>query len=124
MGESVITFIVNGNTYSLCSTDLEKIRNIPANDRAQLITFLEVIKRQDRLQHEAVQHAVTGGQSHPVASSPTPKPERLGSGDVDALMARLVAEEKNDRKPGLTQLSVYKFMLGFAVFVALLVFIF
>ena len=36
------------------------------------------------------------------------KPERLGAGDVDALMAKLIAEEKQNKRPGITKSDIYK----------------
>jgi hypothetical protein len=51
------------------------------------------------------------------------KPERLGSGDIDALMARLVVEDNRNRKPVLTKHGIYKAIGALAVIVVLFVFI-
>jgi hypothetical protein len=50
--------------------------------------------------------------------------ERLGSGDVDALMARLVAEDNRNRKSTPTREGVLKWVLGAVGAVILLVLIF
>jgi hypothetical protein len=50
--------------------------------------------------------------------------EPIGKGDVDQLMARLVLEEKNNRKPGLTQQGLYKWMGISVAVIILLVLIF
>ena len=36
--------------------------------------------------------------------------ERLGSGDVDSLVAQLIMEEKSKQKPGLTKQTIYKWV--------------
>ena len=130
-----ITFIINGTTYSLCASETEAMKNIPDADRGQLITLLEALKRQDASSKESVDRAVSyATRSVPAAAAtftaleerpamPQAKPERLGTGDVDALMARLVMEEKQGKKQGLTKQGVYKGLAGFLVLVVLLVII-
>jgi hypothetical protein len=134
MKQPTITFIINGTTYSLCASDTKAIRNIPTVDRQHLITLLEQVKDQERLSVAAVQQEMDKAKfysrnatSVPAAAiQPAPndiKPERLGSGDIDALMARLVLEDKRSRKPALTKRGIYKGIGVFAVLVVLLVFI-
>ena len=107
---------------------------IPKTDRQQLMTLLEAVKHQEILSLAAVQKAVDSARlpsrsalkadeaGSPVNYSNT-KPERLGSGDVDALMARLIQEEKRNQKPGLTQWSIYKVVAGLAAVLILIVLI-
>jgi len=134
MDEARITFIIDGNTYSLRSSDTTAIREIPGADRQQLIALLESVKQQEILAQTAVEQAVTRTThpSHPPSNeqvqssplgAPSIKPDRLGSGDVDAIMARLIMEEENSRKPGLTKKGIYKMFAGFAVIVFLLILI-
>ena len=129
MNSSAITFIVDGKTYSLNASDSTAIRTIPAVDRQQLIALLEAIKHQDSLAKAAVQTAVDyvnaplHGAGKPLQHK-APKPERLGSGDADALMARLIIEEKRDKKPGLTKESLYKIVAGFVAVIVVLMMIF
>ena len=129
MNSSAITFIVDGKTYSLNASDSTAIRTIPAGDRQQLIALLEAIKHQDSLAKAAVQTAVDyvnaplHGAGKPLQDR-TPKPERLGSGDADALMARLIIEEKRDKKPGLTKERLYKIVAGFVAVIFLVMMIF
>lgn len=125
MEQSKITFIVDGNTYHLRATDSEAIREIPGADRQQLIALLEAVKQQDRLaraavEQAAVQQAAVHGAGDPLAPGAV-RPERLGSGDVDALMARLAMEEARGRKPGMSSGGVYKWAGGFVAVVVLLV---
>lgn len=134
MEQPTITFIINGATYSLSASNAEAIRNIPKTDRQQLMTLLEAVKHQEILSLAAVQKAVDSARlpsrsalkadeaGSPVNYSNT-KPERLGSGDVDALMARLIQEEKRNQKPGLTQWSIYKVVAGLAAVLILIVLI-
>lgn len=134
MEHPTITFIINGNTYSLCAGDIEAIRKISKYDRQQLITLLETVKQQERLAQVAVQHAADKVKISSQTTTKVPeagntlahqaiKPERLRSGDVDDLMARLIQEEKRNKKPGLTKQSLYKLIGGFSVIVILLVLI-
>ncbi|MFK8050921.1 MAG: hypothetical protein AB8B81_21015 [Halioglobus sp.] len=124
MNSSAITFVINGATYRLGAGDISAIRNIPEADRAELVALLEAVQAQDVASKAAVQAAAaraTISISSSVGSSgqPLPKAERLGSGDVDALMAKLIMEEKRERKPGLTKQGIYK-VVGFFVVVILL----
>jgi hypothetical protein len=133
MSHPRITFIINGTTYSLCASEPEAMRNIPAADREQLIALLEALKGQDVSSNEAVEKAVTyATRSVPAAAatytagegglgSPQPKPERLGAGDVDVLMAKLVMEDNLNKKQGLTKQGIYKVLAGFLILVVLLV---
>jgi hypothetical protein len=135
MQQPTITFILNDKTYRLCATDSHTMRELPAADREQLITLLEALKQQDLLARQAVEQAVARaktGQTTAAGESTTGtqpqqktlKPERLGSGDVDALMARLVMEEKSSQKPTLTKQGLYKFIAWAAALIILLTFIF
>ena len=108
------------------------MRNIPPADRLQLIALLEAIKSQDSPAQTSAQ-AVTAKEGTPAQLAPTTptarntldhqdiKAERLGSGDVDNLMAQLIQQEKH--KPELTKQAIYKWMGGLAIMVFLLVLI-
>jgi hypothetical protein len=135
MEQPKITFIINGKTYSLLANDAKAIRDIPGADRQQLILLLEAIKQQDILARAAVQNAVDRAKisselpvnrpaSGDAPDHTAPKPERLGSGDVDALMERLIMEEKRDKKPGVTTQDLVKWVAGLTVAIILLVLIF
>jgi hypothetical protein len=130
-----ITFIINGTTYSLCASDTEAMRNISSVDRQHLVTLLEKVKSQQSLSATVVQQAMDKAKFYSrdttsmsdAGIQPDHKAirsERLGSGDIDALMARLVLEEKRSRKPALTKRGMYKVISLFAVFIMLLVLIF
>ena len=135
MDQPRITFVINDNTYSLRPTDQQAITAISNADRQQLLALLEAIKTHDTLSRVEVQKAAEraeillqnggeGATANAPHSHPSPRPERLGSGDTDALMARLVMEEKLNRKPGVTKNTVYKFTGGIAVVIILLIVIF
>ena len=135
MEQPKITFVINGKTYSLRASDTQAIRDVPAADRRQLIVLLEAIKQQDVLAQAAVQSAVdrvqistaiplSGSENGGSLDHKVPKPERLGSGDVDALMSRLIMEEKRDKKPALTSRGLVKWVVGLTGAIILLVLIF
>jgi hypothetical protein len=135
MEQPKITFIINGKTYSLLADDAKAIRDIPGADRHQLILLLEAIRQQDFLARAAVQNAVDRAKipselpvNRPASGNApdhaAPKPERLGSGDVDALMERLIMEEKRGKKPGLTAQGLVKWVVVLTGAIILLVLIF
>jgi hypothetical protein len=139
MAQPRITVIINGTTYSLCADNPQAIGNMPAEDRLHLLTLLEVVRRPEDLQPATAPVARATPQSlsstpqnpAPAAadarvvvsqSTVTPSaPTRMGSGDIDALMARLAAEEQRGRKPGLTRAGIYKLTGGLLLLVFLLV---
>ena len=125
MEQAPVIFIVNGNTYSLSAGDTQAIRAISAEDRRQLIALLEAVKEQERLSQAAVQavaNQVGIGPEATLTSAPaSPSPERLGGGDVDALMARLIMEEKRNKKPPISSGSLYKWLGVTLALVVLLV---
>ncbi len=135
MEQPTITIILNGNTYRFSASDTKAIKNLPKSDRQQLIALLETVKREEQVSEAAVEQAVNKikipaqvpfKKSNPanVSNGTTAKPERLGSGDVDALMSRLIQEEKQNQKPGLTTATIYKWTAGILVVIILAVLIF
>lgn len=134
MKQPTITFIINGTTYRLCASDTEAIRNIPATDRQHLLRLLEQVKYQESLSPAVVQQGADKAEVYSRSAANVPaagiqpgqkelKPERPGSGDIDALMARLVLEDKRNRKPALTKSAIYKVVAICTVLVVLLVII-
>lgn len=132
MAEPRITITINGTTYSLCADNAEAIGNMPVHDRQHLVTLLEAVRSktnpataatpglQDKSRIAAApQPAKADSAARSAASQPTAA--HIGSGDVDALMARLAAEDMQRRKPGLTRAGLYKVTGGFLLFIFLLV---
>jgi hypothetical protein len=126
MNQPAITVIINNNTYSLSTNNVEAIRRIPGAERQQLIALLEVVKQQERAAQSSVRQATPETSStvyhagNPI-NHQTMRPERLGSGDVDSLMAQLIMEEKSKQKPGLTKQTIYKWVGALAIVIILLV---
>lgn len=115
MQNSSVTVVIANKTYILRTDDPKSLRDIPANDRDQLIAVLEALKAQreksERLAQEALarssgSHMVARGAIH--KNQNTQPVDRIGKGDVDAIMTRLIAEEKQQRKPGLKPTTIYK----------------
>lgn len=122
-----VTVVLAGNTYTLRSDDPNSLRNIPTSDRDQLIALLEALKEQrgksDRLVQDALAKRIVdrstiqnGGGA---LQNEAPK-ERLGKGDVDAIMARLIMEEKQQRKPGMKPATIYKIAAAIVVVIFLM----
>lgn len=131
MEQSRITLVINGRAYSVRPGDADGIGAIPAAERQQLIQLLEAVQQQDRRAREIVRStregAAPGSVGTPGAAQSQYRPGgsgRLGSGDVDALMARLVAEDNRNRKSAPTREGLLKWVLGLVVAVILLVLVF
>ena len=124
MNQSGITFVVNGNAYSWRPDDVAAVGAIPAADRQQLIALLETVKQAERTADrvaEGARRVVVGADPLDMGQI---KPERLGAGDADALMARLVMEENSHKKPIPTRQGLYKWIAVFAVVVIFLIVVF
>jgi hypothetical protein len=125
MQQTNITIIIDGSTYNLNPTDKASIKSLPIGDRQQLITLLEAIQLFEKQRNASARKAE--GTANAAAALAATKPlgkEQLGKGDVDQLMAQLVMEEKNNRKTGLTQQGLYKWMGISVAVIILLVLIF
>lgn len=124
MQQSAITLVINGNAYSLRADDVAAVGAMPAADRQQLMSLLETLKSAQRTADRIVQDSLRVAAGAAPHRMDQVKPERLGAGDADALMARLVMEENRHKKPLPTRQSLYKWVAVFAVVVILLVVIF
>ena len=132
MEQTRITFVINSNTYSLSPADSKAIRAIPEDDRRELTRLLEAVRQEEETAQAKAREADArarallngSGQNLDGRVQHTPSPERLGAGDADALMARLVMEEQMTRKPGLTKQGLYKLVFGIFVAICLLVLLF
>jgi len=132
MYQSPIIVIVNKKPYTLRPTDIEAIRTMPAADRQQLISLLEVIRQQENQTQASTQQVVDRVSSPSYTATAVAdagnapvhlnmSPERLRSGDVDALMAQLIMEENLNKKPALTKQSIHKWTAIVAVIVFFMV---
>ncbi|WP_019529692.1 hypothetical protein [Dasania marina] len=123
MSVSPITCIINGNVYKLTAHDSLPVQQMPAADRQQLLSVLALVQRCEQQSKVAVQQAVqvaSGQGSASTTSTASAKPERLGSGDVDALMARLIQEEQQNKKPALSKQRLLRnVLLTIAVIIVL-----
>ena len=126
MNDFSITVVIAGNTYTLRSGDLKSLRDIPAQDRDQLIDLLEALKAQREKSERVVQNTLAkntvnrAAARSAISANQTAPAERLGKGDVDAIMARLIVEEKQRQKPGLQRATIYKFAAAIVVIIVLL----
>ena len=131
MEQSRITLVINGSAYSVRPGDADGASAIPPAERQQLIRLLEALQQQDERARDIARSSGEGAAS---VSEGTPGAERsqyrpvgsdrLGSGDVDALMARLVAEDNRNRKSAPTREGLLKWVLGLVAAVILLVLVF
>jgi len=125
-----ITIIIRGKDYRLSADNPATFNHLPKAERTELLHLLEAIKQERARSQKAVQNAL---QTKPPAAAKTAQDQasaglaqagRLGHGDADALMARLIQEETLKRKPGLSKRGIYKFVGISALLIFLLVLIF
>lgn len=134
MNADKITFVINGNTYSISANDPKAISSIKAPDKKALLTLLESLKQQQavieqRANQQLAQAAIASSAgistikpNATVLSNKPQKAERLGRGDADALMAKLIMEERAKQKSIPNQSSFYKWIFGISA--AIIIFIF
>lgn len=125
MKQPSITVVIGSNTYTLRTDDLQGMRDMPVDDRDHLIRLLEALKAQREKSARLVQDTLakpvgTAAQSRGDGTEGTAPKERLGKGDVDAIMARLIMEERQQQKPGIKPATIYMFAAAIIVIIALL----
>lgn len=91
---TAMTVVINGTPYKLDPADSGSLSALTGADRQQLMALLSALQRQDRAAEAGQLKAAVPATAVNAAAL---KPERMGSGDVDALMAQLIQEDKNDR---------------------------
>lgn len=130
-----ITVIINGKDYQLSADNPEAVSQLPKAERNELLRLLNAIQQQQSRSQQTQEHALRAVTARPSkaprlhsaqeqASLGLKQAGKLGRGDADALMARLIQEESRDRKPGLSKQGIYKFVGISALAVFLLVIIF
>ena len=125
MSSDKITFVVNGHSYAISASEPETLTAIAATDRKALITVLEAVKQQQKASEQRadqilMQTAVPISDNLATAI----KPERLGRGDAEAVMARLILEEKAKQKNPSSERIFYKWIIGFAALVIMAILVF
>lgn len=136
MNADKITFVINGNTYSISANDPKAIASIKAPDKKALLTLLESLKQQQAaIEQRANQQLAQAAMASYSADNSTIKPnatalsnkpqkaERLGRGDADALMAKLIMEERAKQKNTPNQSSFYKWIFGISAAIIILIFV-
>jgi len=124
-----ITVIIKGKDYCLNADNPATFNHLPKAERTELLYLLEAIKQERVRSPKAMQHALqtkppAAKTAQDQASAGLAQAGRLGHGDADALMARLIQEESLKRKPGLSKRGIYKFVGISALLIFLLVMIF
>lgn len=101
MQRSVITCIVNGNAYALNAADVKSMEKLLPADRQQLVDLLEAIKRQNSKREREVEKSSLeiSALKKNIVPQEKIKPERMSSQDIDDLMAKLIREEQQNKKP-------------------------
>ena len=134
MTAPTMTLVVNGNAYKLSATNTASLTAVSPGDRQALLAVLEALKRCDQAAEQTVEQAVaiarraqpesTPGHADQAEPIDALKVERMGSGDVDALMARLIAEDQQSRKSQTKSRSLIKAVAALLAVIVLLVMIF
>lgn len=124
MQQSAITVVINGNAYKLRPGDTAAAGAIPTAERQQLIALLGSLREVESESHTVAQAGRQVSAQYTQQPVSQIKPERLGAGDADALMARLVMEENRNKKSVPTRQSLYKWVAVCTVVIIVLVAVF
>lgn len=133
MSTDKITFVINGNTYSIGINDPQSFASIAKADQEALLSLLASFKQQQealelranqRLAQVSSSRKIADALGHSPTSHQSPQKERLGRGDADALMAKLIMEEKARQKNLPNKGSFYKWIFGGAIFVIIWILLF
>ena len=130
MDQTTITVVIADEAYKLDPDDPNTLAAIPAPRRQQLISLLAALQEEEASSQARVARltaAAAPRQSNaarqqpdiPAVNRQSAPVERMGSGDADALMARLVMEDNNARKPAPDKSLIYKALAGIAILLLL-----
>ncbi|MFT7559719.1 MAG: hypothetical protein ACI93R_001634 [Flavobacteriales bacterium] len=134
--QPTLAFMINGKTYKICASDNESIRNLPKAYRPYLLTLLEAVKQQDDASLTSdtakplgqkpltpkVSSEIKAAGLNPV--SPSAPSERMSSGDIDNVMARLIMEDKENINLGITKKGMVIFVVILMLIILSLMFVF
>lgn len=114
MKQPRIVFVTaEGKPHTLRLDQPETLSALPVAERNQLIALLEAVKTAPQasdappVRVSTAPVIATGG---PATAPATPQPERLGSGDVDARVSQLMAQERQNYQPQVTVQTMYKWV--------------
>ncbi len=138
MPSSTITVVIDGRPYQLSATDADSLAKLSSEDRQQLITLLQAVQQTPLVppamasdEHKLVDinelpsltGQVTPEPSQPTSISQEPDRSRMSGVEVDAMFAKLVAEERQNHQP-LTLQGLMKFIAIVTAIILILVYVF
>lgn len=115
MKQARIVFItVEGTPHTLRLDQPESMAALSDGERAQLIALLEAVKAAPQghatSTSEASAAPVSMPERQPSLAASVSIPERLGSGDLDARVSQLMAQERENHQPQITVQTMYKWV--------------
>jgi len=122
MEKPAITVIINGKTYRIRADAPEAIRAIPEADRAALVELLRVVDVQPL--PAAAPRPAPAPVAAPTSPSATPPPEvPVSAKEIDAMVNRLIREERANQNSLPTAQTIYLWAGGIVVLLFLLMMI-
>ena len=131
---SKIEITINGKTHTFEAGDPNAIKDMPWQERKELIGILEQIKQVEyvdnkpALEKQGLSILTTEKQINPISSATaTPaydKAVKPGQGDVDSIMNRLIMEEKKHQSTVPDRGPVIKWMLAVIAVIMVLALLF
>ena len=119
MEKPAITVIINGKTYRIRADAPEAIRAIPEADRAALVELLRVVDGQPL--PAAAPRPAPAPVAAPTSPSATPPPEvPVSAKEIDAMVNRLIREERANQSSLPTAQTIYLWAGGIVVLLFLL----
>ena len=119
-----ISITIGDRSYQLDASDTESLARIEGSDREKLISLLEALNSQGP-------ESKFTSPAHQIPSDSPQQPinenisaQNVSKGDIDAMVATLMAEERSKRKTGFDQGKFLKVIAGVAIAIVLLIIIF
>ena len=122
MEKPAITVIINGKTYRIRADAPKAIQAIPEADRAALVELLRVVDGQPL--PAAAPRPAPAPVAAPTSPSATPPPEMpVSAKEIDAMVNRLIREERANQNSLPTAQTIYLWAGGIVVLLFLLMMI-
>ena len=118
-----IKITIGDSTYEFDPADPESLNNIQESDRLLLIKLLETLKLDATNPESIYAPNISSPEVNNATQSQTISAKDMSKGDIDAMVATLMAEERSKRKPGIDQRGFLKIIGGVASVIILLIII-
>ena len=118
-----IKITIGDSTYEFDPAYPESLNNVQESDRLLLIELLETLKLDAANPEPLYTPYNSSPEVNKEIQSQNISAKNMSTGDIDAMVATLMAEERSKRKPGIDQRGFLKVIGGVASAIVLLIII-